>query len=490
MADEVGTLKLVTLAQNPLTNYTKHAVVTPIFKKGDKSDVKNYRPVSLLCMPSKILEKCMFISLYDHYRPFFSDAQFGFRRKRSCSIQLLKYLDYVYQAIENNETVNVIYTDFEKAFDRVDHGILLKKLYQTGTRGKLLTLVQSYLSSRTQQVKVNGVLSASFSVKSGVPQGSILAPLFFLVFINDLPNLCSSAIPLLCADDAKFIGIGPCETSFQNDLTRVFDWSVQHNMPFNIAKCSHISFNCSTSAPPNFTFNGQLISAVNHQLDLGVLVSDNLAWLPHIRKCTSKALAVFFMVRRNSPMLPVQVKLNVYKSMILPIITYSSTCIGLNVSAMRTLENAQRKVCKWIAGTTTTSYRDMLIQLNILPVPYFLQMMDLIMLSKFLNNRVDCDCPYRYAPPTSANTRSTTRTQFQCVRPNKSIAEQNYWYRTLKLANQLPLDVDIPRLGGLKGRLLEWFWSYFHTNYNESSSCTWRVHCDCVLNNCRSLLRH
>ena len=174
-----------------------------MYKKGSRSDIENYRPISILTIASKILERCIFIPLYQHLEPSFSCYQYGFRKKRSSIIQLIVYLEKVYKALEQGQHVDVIYTDYGKAFDHVDHGILLDKLSFFGVTGKLLLLIESYLTGRTQQVKINGVLSSPQKVTSGVPQGSILGSLFFVIYVNDLPDCCSSSSPLLCADDAN-----------------------------------------------------------------------------------------------------------------------------------------------------------------------------------------------------------------------------------------------------------------------------------------------
>ena len=210
-------------------------------KKDDKSDIENYRPVSPLSVISKILERIIFKRLYEHFEKIFHKAQYGFRKNRSTIVQLLKFLQLVYNGHENGDSIETVFTDYSKAFDRVDHGISLRKLFEQGVRDKNLKLIKSYLKERFQVVRVNGEISNSEKVTSGVSQGSNLGPLFFLVFINDLPDKCNTVIPLF-ADDAKFISINLGRDEFQKDLDNVNLWTLENNMPFNVDKCTHLNF--------------------------------------------------------------------------------------------------------------------------------------------------------------------------------------------------------------------------------------------------------
>ena len=144
------------------------------------------------------------------------------------------YLESIYKSIDSKEKIDIIYTDYEKAFDNVDHGILLTKLFNLGVRGKIIKLLQSYLIERTQRVRINSHFSESVMVTSGVPQGPLLASLFFVFYVNDLPETCRAVVPLLCADDAKFISVNKSSLICQMDLTRVMKWSEQHKLPLNV----------------------------------------------------------------------------------------------------------------------------------------------------------------------------------------------------------------------------------------------------------------
>ena len=224
----------------------KKAHVIPIFKKGTRTDPGNYRPVSLTCIICKVLESIVRDVIVDHMNKneLFSKCQHGFRSHRSCITQLLEVIEDLTQALEDHETVDIIYLDFKKAFDSVPHERLLIKLLSYGIAGPVLRWIRDFLTHRKQKVRVNKVFSKESDVLSGIPQGSILGPILFTMFINDLPDCVDSTCKIF-ADDTKLYNNPSKSSVLQNDLDNLQHWSEKWNLYFNAKKCKvlHIGKN-------------------------------------------------------------------------------------------------------------------------------------------------------------------------------------------------------------------------------------------------------
>ena len=191
------------LEEGKIPHIWKVGHISAIHKNGKRTKAENYRPISLTSVPGKILDE-----IVDHMTKYnlFSSEQHGFISGKSCTTQLLEFLEDLTQALDNGKDVDVIYLDFCKAFDKVPHRGLLKKLWAYGIRGKLHVWIKEFLSNRTQKVVVEGKESATAQVKSGIPQGSVLGPILFLIYINDLPSVIL-VLKKLFADDAKLYQI-------------------------------------------------------------------------------------------------------------------------------------------------------------------------------------------------------------------------------------------------------------------------------------------
>ena len=247
----------------------------------------NYRQVSLLCIASKVLERliynylCKFIISND----IISQFQFGFLKHRSTIQQLLVFLDRVYHILNSNDACDIIYLDFKKAFDTVPHHKLLSKIWNIGIIGSVWLWICEYLTNRVQHVSINGCNSEILPVLSGVPQGSILGPLLFLIFINDLPQYVRHSLTLLFADDTKCLSpissILDCQL-LQSDLDQLSTWSSEWRLLFNESKCSLLSFMSGSSRNTSNLFpyyiNNCKVAACSYHKDLGITMSHDLSW--------------------------------------------------------------------------------------------------------------------------------------------------------------------------------------------------------------------
>ncbi|KAJ8027731.1 RNA-directed DNA polymerase from mobile element jockey [Holothuria leucospilota] len=255
------------------------ANVTPIFKKGDRSLPCNYRPVSLTSVVCKVMESvikdCLLKYLLDN--GLLNLSQHGFLPSRSCVTNLLSFLEDVSLSLDCGHSVDVIYLDFSKAFDKVPLGRLMVKLHRLGIKGSCADWINSWLNGRSQRVVVNGNFSSWKEVTSGVPQGSVLGPLLFLIFINDIDSSLTSSISKF-ADDTKLyrkVSDKDDASLLQKDLDRLFSWSQTWQMSFNADKCKVLHF-----GPKNFSYdynmNGSILSDVTFEKDLGVVITPRL----------------------------------------------------------------------------------------------------------------------------------------------------------------------------------------------------------------------
>lgn len=226
----------------------KLANVTPIFKKGKRCEANNYRPVSLTCIICKILESIIRDNLLNHFlrNHLFNDKQYGFIKGRSTTMQLLKVLDIWTKQLESGGQIDVVYTDLEKAFDKVPHKLLIDKLRKYNVSLEIINWIEDFLKDRKQRVRVGQKFSKWAKVKSGIPQGSILGPMLFIIYINDLFDDCNSGSDVfLYADDAKLFkhiyDNSDCDI-LQKDIDNLHEWIKKWLLKLNIDKCKVMTF--------------------------------------------------------------------------------------------------------------------------------------------------------------------------------------------------------------------------------------------------------
>jgi len=256
-------------------NIWKKSFITPVHKSGDKHNVTNYRPISKLFIIPKMVEALITKKLSLIMVFLISHNQHGFRPKMSISTNILLFQEKMLLALNQRVQLNTIYTDFQKAFDKVNNNILLYKLSCFGIHGTFFNWLKSYLCSRTQVVKINSYVSNDFLVSSGVPQGSYLGPLLFILFINDLPSIFVNSVNiLLFADDAKLFLIikSPNDAlQLQLNLDKFVEWSRVNHLPLNINKCSVITFSrINNIITYNYLIDSFIVTRVSSIKDLGI----------------------------------------------------------------------------------------------------------------------------------------------------------------------------------------------------------------------------
>ena len=289
------------LSESCIPEIVKTASIIPIHKgKGSsKINAKNYRPIALTSHLIKVFEKVVrkHIVQFMECNNLFNPSQHGFRIGRSCLSQLLSHYELILQLMEDGHDVDVIYLDFAKAFDKVDFTVILEKLHSIGVRGNLGRWIHAFITGRTQSVHVNVARSQPASVKSGVPQGSVLGPLLFLILIGDIDRDVASAFLSSFADDTRMGRIVDTEADandFQADLNAVYRWTIENNMELHGDKFEHLHYSCRqrqyTDIPAYTSSSGSIITEKpSVEKDLGVIMSNNGTFKKHIEEVVREA---------------------------------------------------------------------------------------------------------------------------------------------------------------------------------------------------------
>ena len=307
----------LTMSKGVFPEQLKLAEVVPIYKKGESFLRTNYRPISLLSCFHKLFEKFMKFNLQEFLdkHNILYKHQYGFRKNHATNLALIEAVDEIYSKLNDGHYGIGIYLDLQKAFDTVNHDILIQKLEYYGIRGDSLNWFKSYLNNRKQYTKINGVKSSSQPIEYGVPQGSVLGPLLFLIYINDIPHAFKNAKPSLFADDTNiFIFHKSKEVLFRNankELEALGDWLLSNKLSLSIGINKETKFslfspkqNIDNTNLPNLTLLGQNIPQTDYVRYLGVLLDDCLTFKPHISKLCDKLkqyTGIFYLLRHNLP---------------------------------------------------------------------------------------------------------------------------------------------------------------------------------------------
>ena len=314
----------------------KIAITIPIFKKGDKNLISNFRPISLLPFISKVFEKCMHTRLLNflNYNNLLSANQFGFLKNKSTEDAVLKIVEHLYDTLNKKMSAINIFVDYKKAFDTIDHVILARKLEAYGIRGLPLRLFVDYLKNRKQIVKINNVYSSVGDLKLGVPQGSILGPLLFLIYINDLPNISSSYQTLLFADDTtlSFRGSNFVELcNFCNrELVKFNSWSTANKLSISLEKtCYNVVSNLSIDLESiDIKIDNFSLERKNNITYLGLILDDKLNFSNHINHICNKISKSIGILNKIKLCVPFSTMKMIYFALVYPYLNYCNLIWG------------------------------------------------------------------------------------------------------------------------------------------------------------------
>jgi hypothetical protein len=331
----------------------KSANVTPVFKKGNRSFPENYRPISLTSVLCKMFEHIVTSNLatFLEANNLFCNDQFGFRKNRSCEFQLHRVCQDLAFILDNKEEADLVFLDFSKAFDKVSHPLLLHKLKAYGLQIDIVSLIKSFLANRTQRVVVDGWSSEPVDVTSGVPQGSVLGPLLFLIYINDLPDKIKSKCRLF-ADDSllyrKIMSPDDC-LQLQKDLEEVADWCNKWLMTLNLDKCEFMKVTSKRNAlESHYRILDHDLSQVSSYKYLGVIINEKLNWNTHINTVINKANKVLYVTKQALSKSSQIVKETAYTSIVRPTLEYSSSVWDpYHIGQIHAIEMVQRKAARF-----------------------------------------------------------------------------------------------------------------------------------------------
>ena len=368
------------------------ANVAPIFKKGSKLQAVNYRPVSLTCISCKLFEHIVCKHILGHLEDheILTDLQHGFRSGRSCETQLITTFHDIASAYnKKGSQIDIAVLDFSKAFDTVPHDGLLSKLKHYGIDDKIWLWISNFLK---QRVVVDGIQSDLVTVDSGVPQGTVLGPILFLLHINDLPSVISSKVRLF-ADDClvyREIKNRQDQIALQKDLNLLENWGSKWGMRFNAAKCNIMRMSRKqTPISTQYELSGQVLEEVKDAKYLGVTVSDDLEWTKHINAITTKANSKLSFLRRNLKGCPEKLRETAYFALVRSFLEYSATVWHPHQKYNSDkLEMVQRRAARFVKGRygMYESVTQMLEELTWVPLSKRRENACLILFYKIINN--------------------------------------------------------------------------------------------------------
>lgn len=445
----------------------KVSQIIPIHKKSNKSLPNNYRPIALTSSFSRMFESLVHKRILSHllYNSLISPAQFGFVPGKSSCSQLLSTLNDWYQALSSHSSINVIYTDIAKAFDSVSHRKLIAIIRSYGISFDVTSWLKEFLTDRQQQVCINSSSSSYLPVLSGVPQGSVIGPLLFLMFFDDVtksvPQIQGASGIKLFADDTKLYATNSTDLQLYTD--QMISWMKEHQLSIAHQKCFSLCISKSKPKvpPPVFSIDSHPIPVLSLAKDLGIIVTDDLKWSTHIESITSKASACAYRILKCFKTRNIWILLRLFKTYVRPKLEYNTPvwCPHLDKDVMK-LESVQRVFLRKVfmrCQIKFDSYIDRLQKVNLHSLERRRVINDLIFLFKIIHKLCDLDFfDYFYFLPAHYNLRRNSKQIGVKSMPNLKCQfyRKSFFLRSSQYWNRLPEDiVNSPNLISFKHRL-------------------------------------
>lgn len=428
------------------------ARVVPIHKSGDKHRVENYRPISITCTCCKILEHILSKSLFEYFESFniLSPSQHGFRKRLSTVTQLTETIHDLAAAIDQRSQIDAICLDLSKAFDRVSHSQLLTKLFNYGVHNNMVKWVKAYLSNRKQFVEFKGARSEMLPVTSGVPQGSVLSPVLFLCYINDIAEGLEKSVTLrLFADDCLMYSNISCQEdqiALNSAVKTVSDWCEKWKMKINYDKTVYTTITKRTKnvLAFNYQLNGKLLSKTSHFKYLGVTISHDLNWKLHINNLCSSAEKKLWFLRRKLKGTPSNLKLTAYLTLVRPMLEYASVVWSpFKKNEIDKLERIQRRAARFILSkySRKDSVTAMLTQLNLPTLSDRRAIARLKFLHLFYTKSFNIKTERYIQKRSSRPVRRSSPDQIMPMTARTDIFKYSFFPHTIEAWNRLPPEI-------------------------------------------------
>ena len=427
----------------------KIAKISPIFKANDASKFTNYRPVSVLPLFSKLFEKIMYARLEQHLKnhAILSPNQFGFRKGHSTTMAISLFVEKIYDILENRNFAIATFLDLSKAFDLVNHNYLLRKVEHYGIRGTALNWIRSYLQNRKQYVDYNNAKSSMLNITCGVPQGSILGPLFFIIYINDLNQQVHSLHKTLYADDTSLLMSGDNIENTVHELNAhlntLSQWFTANHLFINTSKTNFMVYSNKKSIVQqnfNLKLDNTSIERVYKTKFLGIIIDSNLNWQHHISLTNNKVSKIIGILLRLRPKVNTQLLITLYNTLILPHLTYCITIWGNTYKKYtKDLITTQKKIIRIITySPRLTPSAPLFSRLHILPFSQLYIYHILIFSYKLVHNTLPNIITQSLSPPPTRSYSTRNEHRLPLTFRNLTTSRFGIKYNIPRFFNKLP----------------------------------------------------